>query len=494
MSDNVSRSGIELTGIEIVREAERTAKPRSLFLPWFAANISVFGMSYGAWVLGFSISLWQATLVTFVGVVLSFAICGVIALGGKRGSVPTMVMSRAAFGVQGAKVPGVISWLTSIGWETFLAITAVLATGTVFKRLNWVRNDNYTVTYIISAIVVAALIILGAVAGFHIIMKMQAVLTWLTGITTIVYIILVVQHISWSTLTSIPNGSTAAMIGGMTMVMTGMGLGWVNIAADWARYQSRSAKGSSIVFWNTFGGSLGPVVLITFGLMLAGSDSTLATNIGNDPVGALAALLPTWFLIPFLVTAILSLLSGAINGIYSSGLTLLTLGIKVPRPAASLVDGVILTAGTIYVVFYSQSFIGPFQSFLITLGVPLAAWAGIMMADIALRRKDYDEFALFNSSGRYRSVNWVSLAIMAVCCGIGWGLVVNGFAEAAAWNNWQGYLLGPIGGRDVVWASGNIGVIVALVLGFVAYYLLSRARVRKQEASQAADETVSLGA
>lgn len=476
----VRKGGIELTGIEIVSEQERTATPRSLFLPWFASNISVFGMSYGAWILGFGISLSQALIVTAIGVIASFAICGVIALGGKRGSVPTMVMSRSAFGVQGAKVPGIISWLTSIGWETMLAITAVLATATIFERLGWVGKDHTAVS-IVAAIVVAALIVLGAVAGYHIIMRMQAVLTWLTGITTIIYVILVFGHIKWSVIAAIPHGSLPAAIGAGVMVMTGMGLGWVNIAADWARYQSRDAKGSSIIFWNTLGGSLGPVVLISFGLMLAGSSPELAENIGGDPVGALASLLPTWFLIPFLLTAILSLLSGAINGIYSSGLTLLTLGIKVPRPLASLIDGVILTLGTVYVVFFSPTFVEPFQSFLITLGVPLAAWAGIMMADITLRRRPYDEGALFDPAGRYGAFNWTALAIIAVACAVGWGFVMNGFAESASWNNWQGYLLGLVGGTDSPWAAGNIGVILALIIGFVAYYFACAGRVRAQE-------------
>ncbi len=479
----ISRSSstmIEKTGIEIVSDDQRTARPHNLFLPWFASNISVFGMSYGAWVLGFGISLTQAMIVTVIGVIVSFIFCGVIALGGKRGSVPTMVMSRSAFGVQGAKIPGVISWLTSIGWETMLAITAVLATSTIFTRLGWADEDA-TGVKIVAAIVVAALIVLGAVAGYHIIMKMQAVLTWLTGIITIVYVVMAVGHIDWDALARIPSGSAPAMIGAMTMVMTGMGLGWVNIAADWARYQRRDASDGKIVFWNTFGGSLGPVVLICFGLMLAGSDAELADNIGADPVGALAAVLPTWFLIPFLITAILALLSGAINGIYSSGLTLLTLGIRVPRPLASLIDGTILTLGTIYVVFFSPSFIGPFQSFLITLGVPLASWAGIMMADIALRHRSYDEDALFNPRGRYGAFNAVSLTLLAVSCFIGWGLVVNGFAEDASWNNWQGYLLWIVGGKDSVWASGNIGVIIALLLSFIGYAAIARPRLRAQE-------------
>ena len=90
---------VEMTGIEIVDDAQRTAKPSDLFWPWFAANVSVFGMSYGSWVLGFGISFLQATVVTVIGVVVSFFLCGLIAIAGKRGSAPTMVLSRAAFGL-----------------------------------------------------------------------------------------------------------------------------------------------------------------------------------------------------------------------------------------------------------------------------------------------------------------------------------------------------------------------------------------------------------
>ena len=115
---------------------------------------------------------------------------------------------------------------------------------------------------------------------------------------------------------------------------------------------------------------------------------------------------------PFLLAAILALVSGAVLGIYSSGLTLLSLGVRIPRPAAAFVDGVILTLGTIWVVFFAEDFLGPFQSFLITLGVPLAAWAGIMIADIALRKRDYDEEALFDPAGRYGSVDVAALATM----------------------------------------------------------------------------------
>ena len=205
-------------------------------------------------------------------------------------------------------------------------------------------------------------------------------------------------------------------------------------------------------------------------------------GIPADPIGTLATILPIWVLIPFWLTALLALISGAVLGIYSSGLTLLSLGLKIPRPAAALIDGVLLTLGTIWVVFFAENFLGPFQSFLLTLGVPMAAWAGILIADIALRKRDYDEASLFDARGRYGAVDWISVGTMVVASVIGWGLVINQFAEDAPWNNWQGYLLDfGFGGRDGGWAWSNIGVLLALVIGFVVTYVARRPVVARQE-------------
>lgn len=480
---------IETAGIEIIGESERTAKPRDLFWPWFAANVSVFGMSYGSYLLGFGISFWQATIVALIGIPISFALCGLVAIAGKRGSAPTMVLSRAAFGVHGQKVPGVVSWLTSIGWETSLAITAVLATATVLRTLGLASGGVVTV---IAAILIALLIVTASVLGYHTIMKLQSVLTWATGAMTILFMILTIPHIDMAAVVAAPSGPPQAMIGALVMVMTGFGLGWINIAADWSRYQKRSTSDGKIVAWNTIGGAAAPMVLVIFGLLLAGSDPALSEAIANDPIGALISILPIWALIPFWIVAVLTLVSGAVLGIYSSGLTLLSLGIDIPRPAAAAIDGVILTIGTIWVAFFASSFVGPFQSFLITLGVPIASWAGILIADVLTRRADYDEAALFDPAGRYGAFDWTSLITMAVTSILGWGLVVNSFAEDAPWNNWQGYLLEPLGLGTFVedpagsywdgnWAYANLGVLLALVLSFLVTLVARRGKIRRQE-------------
>ncbi len=196
------RTQIEMNGIEVIDESERTAKPSDLFWPWFAANVSVFGISYAAFVYGFGVSFVQAILVATIGITISFALVGIIAIAGKRGSAPTMILSRAAFGVTGQRVPGYVSWLVSIGWETFLAIMATLATATVFERLGW---GGGTTTKILAAAFTAAVIVIASVAGYHIIMRLQSILTWATGAMTIAYIGLTLGELDWAAITAIPS-------------------------------------------------------------------------------------------------------------------------------------------------------------------------------------------------------------------------------------------------------------------------------------------------
>ena len=473
-----SRLAVETVGLDVIAEADRKGKPADLFMPWFAANISVLGISWGAWVLGFGLSLLQALLVSLVGVSLSFLLCGLIAIAGKRGSAPTLVLSRAAFGYHGNRVSALISWILTVGWETFLAIMAVQATATVMGALGF---SNHLLAQIAALVVVVVLAAGSGILGFDTIMKVQTWITWATAALTLVYLVLVADKINFSVLNARPAASSAAVLGAGCMLAVGFGFGWVNAAADYSRYLPRNASTRGVVGWTTCGASLPVLVLVCFGVLLVGSSGAeLSQKIGDDPIGALTTLLPTWFLIPFALVAILGLVGGIVMDIYSSGLSLLATGVPVSRPVATAIDGTIMTLGTIVVVFFADSFLTPFTAFLTTLGVVIAAWAGVMLADIALRRKEYDDADLFTPAGRYGSVNWAAMATLVIASFVGWGLVVN---TGASWLSWQGYLLSPLGlgGRQGSWAGANLGILLALVIGFAGYWISSARRVRRQE-------------
>jgi purine-cytosine permease-like protein len=490
------RGAIETNGINVIDESERKGRSAGLFWPWCAANISVLAVSYGSFVLGFGISLTQALVATVVGAVASFFLVGLVSIAGKRGSAPTLVLSRAPFGRAGNGLPGLVSYALLVGWETVLVSLATLATATVFDRLGWASGDS---TKVVAFVVVAAVIVAAGVLGFDAIMKLQLWLTIAMIIVTAVYVYLTFDEIDLDAAQALPDGPTTAVIGATVLVLTGFGVGWVNAAADYSRYLPRTARTPGVVFWPTFGGSLPVVVLVSYGILLCADDADLSGAIAADPIGALTTLLPDWFLLPFALVAVAGLVSGAVLDIYSSGLTLLALGLRVPRWSAALLDGVLMILGTIYIVWIADDFLSVFIAFLIILGVPMAGWCGIFLCDLFMRRYPYDERGLLGRSDGpggdagggtgggtgYGLVRWESVLTLAVATAVGWGLVID-TTGAGKGLDFLGYLLEPLGlgGRDGEWAYANLGVPVSLVVGFVGYLVLGSRAVRRQEHEQ----------
>ncbi len=465
----------ELNSTNLIAENERRGRARDLFWPWCGANVSLLALSYGSFFLGFGISFWQATFAAIIGTVLSFLLVGFSSLAGKKSNATTMVLSRAAFGVKGNVLPGSLTYFLLVGWETVLVSLATLATGTVFERVGGIDRN---IAMIIGFVIAVSLTLFGGVLGFSVIMKLQKHLTLITVFLTLGYIALTVDSVNWDALMDSPSGPIQGFVGALIFGITGIGLGWVNAAADYSRYLPQAVKSASVIGWTVLGASIVPIILVIYGAALSTSDAKLSEAIAMDPIGALTTLLPTWYLILFSLVAILGLVGGAILNLYSSGLTLVSLGVPVKRHMAALFDGILMLVGVIYIVWFAENFFIPFQGFLITLGVPVAAWSAIFVTDVLLRKQSYNEKDLFNADGIYGSVNWRSIACVGVAAIVGWGFVTNSFAS---WLSWQGYFLGLIGGKDGAWAYSNVGVIFALVIGCVGHILLSSRNIRAQE-------------
>jgi purine-cytosine permease-like protein len=306
-------------------------------------------------------------------------------------------------------------------------------------------------------------------------MKLQKWLTLITVAATLIYFALTLDEVKWTAVFDIAHGKWSGFIGALIFGATGIGLGWVNSAADYSRYLPRSTSSRAVVGWTVFGASIVPIAMVIYGAALSGSSEELFGAIAGDPIGALTTLLPTWFLIPFALIAIFGLVGGAILDLYSSGLTLISIGLPVKRYVAAAIDSLIMVIGTIYLVWVADDFFYPFQGFLITIGVPVATWSAIFVTDVLLRKSDYSEPDLYSANGRYGSWNVKTLIVMAVGAIVGWGFVTNPFAS---WLSWQGYFLGIFGGKEGQWAGANLGVAFALVIGFIGYFLVARRELR----------------
>ena len=459
---------IETHGIDPIPESDRHGRPSELFWVWCAANISILGIAfYGAAVVAFyQLNVWQGILAGIIGTIIGFVLVGFISVAGKRGGAPTLVLSRASFGVLGNALPTLVSYVSLVGWEIALVALSALATATVLDRLGY---HGATGGKLIGFLITAAATIAIALLGHATIVKIQTWFTWAFAALTVVFMALLLSEIDLSKLAKLPTTDFVhGFLPATSIIIAGLGIGWVNAAADYSRYLPRSVPSGGVFGWTVFGASIAPIILIVFGVLLAGKNPGLASS--ANPIGDLAAPLPTWFLVPYLVIAVGGLLAGALLDIYSSGLNLLTLGLKVPRYQSVVIDGALMLIGNIYILFIAKNFISPFIGFLITLGVLLASWSAIFLVDLWLFRRDgYDEVALYDPRGRYAAVNPAGVVSFVVASVVGLGLVTS-FSPVFSW---VGYLLGPLGGKLGAVGSSSIGLEIAFVLAGILYAILS---------------------
>ncbi|MGP8297405.1 purine-cytosine permease family protein [Streptomyces inhibens] len=462
---NAPMGTVERNGIDPVPESERHGTARSLFWPWAASGLSLLCVAYGIYLMGLGLNPWQAIVTGAIGYVLSFLLVGLISIAGARTGAPTMAIGRASFGLHGNKLPTLFSYVSNVGWETVLVALSSLGGSAILARVapgTFAQADGRTPTTAAQALcfaVTAVSVVVVGIFGHALIMKVQKYLTAAITVLTAVYMVLMADRIDPSALGDGPSGDLGTFVGGIVFAMTLLGLGWVNCGADYSRYLPRTSSGRAITGWTTLGGVLPPLVLLVFGVLLNAGDPKLAAAAAADPVGALAAELPTWFLVPYLLTAIGGFASGAIMDIYSSGMSMLALGIPIRRHLAVLVDGALMAVGGWYVLFVSPSFFATFQAFLSIIGVAMAAWTAVFLVEQWRRRHTGFDLATVRTLGRPAVL---SLAVATV---VGLGLITSADPHIA---KVVGFLLTDSAARGTLGAM-NLGVVVALAVAGALY-------------------------
>ena len=463
---------IEKHGIEPIGTDERHGNAFELFWVWFAANIGILGIVYGGILAGSGLNLWQSILVALLAPTISFALVGILSVAGKWGGAPTLTLSRASFGTRGNLAPTLISWLSLIGWETISVITATYALLGLINLAGIPANTPWT---IISLVVIALLVISIGLLGHATLVWIQQAATWIFGALTLVVVVFLLQRTNWSTILAAHAGPwDSGVLATLSIICAGTGISWVNVGADYTRYLPHVVKGRAITGWSVLGATLPLFVLILTGRLLASNMADLASS--SNPVSLIGSALPPWMAIPYLITAIGGLVTGADLSIYSSGLNLLALGVRMKRYQTVLIDGVLMIAGSIYVMLIAQNFIGPFESFLELLAVFLTTWAAVFLVDMWLRRQ-YDSAGLAQTGpgSRYFYTGGVSwTACIAWLAGILVGLALT----VSPWFN------GPL--AYGIFAASSLGYFIGFIVSALVYWILTTLvmkRVRRHLAS-----------
>jgi nucleobase:cation symporter-1, NCS1 family len=426
---------IELHGIDAISTQERHGTPFELFWIWFAGNIGIVSIIYGGIIASAGLNFWQCLFVVLLGSLVSFALVGVVSLAGVWGGAPMLTLSRAVFGPRGNIIPTIISWLSLVGWDTVAVITAAYAALGLFRLAGLPSNTLWT---IISLIIVVLLVIPVSLFGHATLVWIQRVATWLFGIMTVVIGVFLIYQTNWAHLFALPSGPwDSGVLTTLSITLVG-GLGSINMGADYTRYLPRNSSSGAIIGWTILGYTLPTFGLSVVGFLLASRFPNLAST--TDPVQLVRSALPAWMQVPYLMTAVGGLVAGSALNLYSSGLNLLAIGVKLKRYKTVLIDGVLIIAGSIYVMLIAQNFLRLFEGFLPLLAYGLTAWGAVFLVDMLVRR-GYDARSLDDTSAGSRYFYWRGVnpvAVGAWLVGILVGLAFTGIFASIG----PGYLIG----------------------------------------------------
>jgi NCS1 family nucleobase:cation symporter-1 len=268
------------------------------------------------------------------------------------------------------------------------------------------------------------------------------------------------------------------VISGTVLVFSVIGLTWVHSSSDLARYQRPGSSGAASMLWATFGATLPPFLLISWGAMLAASSDELAEGLATQPLVTLASLLPAWYPLPLLLAAGLSLVSGAVLAMYSGGFALQAVGLRVPRALAVLVAALLVTAVAGVLLYLGTDARELMRDVVTTIAVPIAAWAGIFAAEMMIRSRRFHAPSLLTRGGVYPDFRWVNFIGLFAVSVVGFGLT----SATLSGLDWQGFLFPAFGiAADDPLATSDVGVLVALLLGLVIPLVSAIPEIRRQE-------------
>lgn len=471
----VEAAGAEPTPLDL-----RAGRAARLFWLWFAANSSVVSLTLGAVLFGMGMSLRQALVAIFLGVALSCLPLGLVTLAGKWSGQPTMIVSRATFGIAGNGVPAVLALVSRVFWGG--ALLWVLATGVAAVLVDagldaGLGEQVWTLVGLGAGFALAFVV---AIFGYGLIARVQLVLSILTGVLVIGVVLLTLPRLNLAAAQSVADGPWMLLVTGVVLVFSFVGLAWVHSSADVARYQRTESDGGANALWATFGATLPALILVAWGALLAASDPLIADGLATNPLYTIAALLPLWYPAPLIAALALGLISGVVLTIYSGGFALQSLGVRARRSVTTAVAGALVLGVGAVLIFLVADARGLIIDIATTIAVPVAAWAGIFGAEVMIRRRRFDGDSLLRSGGVYPAVRWPNLIGLVVISAVGFGLT----SAALPGFGWQGYLLPFLGlGAGDPLLTSDVGVLVVLILGILLPLTTAWRAIRRQEAA-----------
>jgi purine-cytosine permease-like protein len=463
------RSGFERNGVDRIAEEERTSTPGTFFVVFVGGSVGLGAIAFG-WVgMSFGLGLWATISAIAVGTVVGQILLVPLILIGSKTATNNATSSGATFGVRGRLIGSGIGLLTTLFSVALTVWTSASAGVGVAGRLFGMPDNAGTegIAYALVAAVSAAV----AIWGFRWLVRATAIVFVLGGLLMILMVVAFWGAIKWDYAGGEPLlGSfwptwllvaTTIGVSGALLVCT--------ILGDWTRYIRSDLHPPQRLAWI---GSAG----IFVGFVVPAAVGAIVTTAVTDPTApftvSVANESPTWYAVVLLPFAVFGGVGLVAQSLYSAGLDLEAVVVRITRARATViiaVIGVIL----VYVGLLAPTVQAAIAAAFLVLAELAAPWAVIVGIGYLRTHGEYDadDLQVFNrglTGGRYwYSGGWSWQATVAWAVGSVVGLLM------IQTQLFMGPLAGIAGGIDVSLVAGSI---VAAVI-YLAVTAGGRARV-----------------
>ncbi|MFI9827052.1 purine-cytosine permease family protein [Streptomyces sp. NPDC051913] len=363
---------VETAGSEPIPDAERHGSPLQLLWTWASPNIEFATVYIGVIsVLFFGLSFWEATAALLLGTGLGAVTHGVLSLDGPRFGVPQMAIGRFAFGYRGNLLPsGVNALVAGVGWFAVNSVSAAFALNT----LTGLRPLPALL------IVVAAEIVIGFI-GHNFVHAFEkyafpalAVIFLLAGV--------------WTFKEAGDLGSGAGGgIGGFLLAFStawGYTAGWNPGASDYSRYLPRTASRLRTVVYP----AVGLFVSIAVVSVIGAASATIVAPENATPTAAFTGHLPGWLSDLVLLAIILGAVSANALNVYSSAMSVTSLGLRLPAWLGRSVIVVLCGLAGTGAAWASLADAGhAYEAFLLVIAYWVGPWLGVVLVERWLRAR-----------------------------------------------------------------------------------------------------------
>jgi nucleobase:cation symporter-1, NCS1 family len=437
---------IEVRGFDHIPEPERNMTLRHVDYLWVGTSVNLLTFALGVLAITMGLSLWLALAACVAGT-LTYAYVAYGSVLTTRAGLPVSMLARAAFGMRGNLPNALLSWLASVAFEVINTIFGVDALLALFDLCGWPHSGRPGKLLA----VLLQLILCGGIAvlGHATMVWFQRLFAALVGIALLLVFAFTVGKVDWAgaaiSHAHLSSAATAAAFLAAAGVVASNPLSFLFNGADWVRYLPAATPARSIfrhVFWATF---LPSLVLAVMGAFCA----TLGDM--SDPVAGLKPFMPSWLFIIYILAVVGGALANNVPTYYSSGLALQSIGLRLHRYSATILDVIVSTLIALYVLLV-QDFSTALNDFVSLLVMWVGPYGGVWICDGYLRRGQYDAAAIHSrqgAGGRYWGWRGVNPA--------GYAAILAGMTIAALTMKsplYNGPVATALGGADLSWILG----------------------------------------